>query len=171
MVIEKQFNKECNLSHPVGAPLASLRQKEMNVNVVSIFPTRLSKTQNSDRWSGAFRFCILEEDSGKLLDSSRLPAGIVIREWFFKGQSTAPATRHPASSSQATSLISGAATALSVDQQPGQDRVTANASSDEENAMLIDNLSTGACNAKHAQSGVDSNVDAVGLLLTDSSDC
>jgi hypothetical protein len=133
--------------------LSNFLLKEMNINIVSIYPTKLSKTRNLDRWSGAFRLCILEKDRDKLLDSSRLPAGIAIREWFFKGQTAAPATLH-ASSLQVTSLLHGAPSADQ--QQIHAELMHVNTNDDNENAMS-------------GKTGADLHIDAEGMLLSDPS--
>ena len=143
----------------------------MNVNAVSIFPTKLSNAQKSDKWSESFRLCILEEDCDKLLDSSRLPAGVIIREWFFEGQSTAPATRRPASTSQATSFLPDVSAAPSANrQQTHAESLHVNDNYDNDNTMLVDNTGVGLSNPKSVNPAVDSHIDAGGALLSDHSD-
>ena len=62
--------------------LREFLQKELDVNVITIFPINSINSRNSV--STAFRICILAEDSGKLLDSDKLPKGIYVRQWVFK---------------------------------------------------------------------------------------
>ena len=61
--------------------LANFLRKELNINVLTIFPTQRSKNpEKTKSSSAAFRVCIPTADEGKLLDSDRLPDGIAVRE-------------------------------------------------------------------------------------------
>ena len=62
-------------------------QDEMNIHVLLIFPAK-----SINITSATFRVCIPNVDIDKLQDSSTLPAGIVVREWFFKSASSAAET-------------------------------------------------------------------------------
>lgn len=65
-------------------------QKEMNVTVLTIFPVNPTKWNEN---SAAFRVCIPTADTQKLLDTTLLPDGIIVREWFFKGKHPEPKGR------------------------------------------------------------------------------
>ena len=72
--------------------IADFIRHKLDVNVISIFD---AKPPNSNLDSVAFRICVPESDAYKFWDTSCLPAGIVIREWFFKNGSNPSASCSP----------------------------------------------------------------------------
>ena len=68
------------------ATMSDYLHKTMDITVLSIFAVKPAMRNLN---SAAFRVCIPTSDKSKLLDTSLLPEGIIVRDWFFKGNSTA----------------------------------------------------------------------------------
>jgi hypothetical protein len=62
--------------------IKSFLTNEMDIEILSIFPAKTARNDNNA--SKAFRVCIPALDKNKLLDTTKLPYGVVVREWFFK---------------------------------------------------------------------------------------
>lgn len=72
--------------------IADFIRHKLDIDVISIF---YAKPPRGNADSAAFRICVRESDARKFCDTSRLPAGIVIREWYFKNSTNHPAAASP----------------------------------------------------------------------------
>ena len=77
-------NKECT-EHDIVSFV-----KGMNVNVVSCFEVRPRRRYVDDRCDDrkAFRLCISDDSSERMLDASLWPQSVIVSNWHFKQRST-----------------------------------------------------------------------------------
>jgi len=59
-------------------------KSKMEVTVLSIFAIKPPNRRHDENTSIAFRVCIPQLESTKLCDVSKLPGGIIVKEWYFK---------------------------------------------------------------------------------------